>query len=369
MWSEDFEGLPGANAINEIQAGAARQVAATLGVEVDATERARLERPLTQDDEALRLYRLGRHYSTSLADPAALQQAIEYFDQAIALDSAFATAYAAKAFAVDLRAEFTGMRPRDYVPEMRWLARKAIELDEDNAAAHIQLAFVHLQYEFDWPGAEREFRRAIELDPNSAEPHMWYGWTLSLVGRHDEAVTEVERALELDPAYPLIRMQYAQRLLLARRYDEALVEARRAVEMEPGHWGFMFVLAWAHLARGDYEEGIRQLEEARDMAPGATVVPPKLAYAYGMFGRHDQAEQILEQLRAQSNDRYLPAMYFAEAHLGLGNTDAVFQWLEQAYDEREWALLFALGADPLWDSVRDDPRLEELRRRVGFDEW
>jgi TolB-like protein/Flp pilus assembly protein TadD len=368
VWSEDYRRNLSAEAVNEIQVNAARQIAAALGAGLAPAEDTRLEQSLTQDLEALRLFRLGRYY-TYLGGRGP-QRAIEYFDRAIARDSLFGMAYVEKAAAIWMRDE--GRRPpREFVPEHHQLVLKALEIDEGNARAHSELGLLQLTYNFDWHSAERHLKRAIELDPNSAEAHMWYGFALPAVDRADEAIVELARAVQLDPANPYATRKYAQGLLMAHRYDAALAECQRALEMGPRNPGTLGLLGWIRLARGEYEEAIARYAEAREIVGPEREIGymSRQAYGYARLGRRAEAETILEQLHARGKEGFVPAENIALIHVALGNTDEVFRWLERAYEERGATLLWLLASDPLCDSVRDDSRFQELRKRVGFEEW
>jgi DNA-binding SARP family transcriptional activator/TolB-like protein/Flp pilus assembly protein TadD len=369
VWSEDYRRNLSAEGVNEIQVSAARQIAAALGAGLAPGEAARLEQPLTDDLEALRLFRLGRYY-TYLGQQQA-QRAVEYFDRAIALDPMFGMAYVEKAAAIWMRDE--GLRPlREFAPEHRQLVLKALEIDEGNARAHSELGLLQLTYNFDWRSAERHLKRAIELDPNSGEAHMWYGFALPAVGRADEGIVELARAVQLDPANPFAARKHAQGLVMAHRYDEALAEAQRALEMAPRNSGTLSLLGSIRLAQGEYDEGIARFAEAREiLGPETEIrVMSRLAYGYARAGRRAEAEVILEQLEARVRDGgFVPAEGIALIHVGLDNTDEAFEWLERSYEQRGYSLLWLLASGPLFDSVRDDPRFQELRKRVGFEEW
>jgi serine/threonine-protein kinase len=368
VWSEDYRSSLSAEAVNEIQVNAARQIAAALGASLAPAEGARLERSLTQDLEALRLFRLGRYY-TYLGRKGA-QRAVEYFDQAIALDSSFGMAYVEKAAAIWMRDE--KLQPlREFGAEHHRLVLKALEIDEQNARAHSELGLLQLTYHFDWRSAERHLKRAIELDPNSAEAHMWYGFALPAVGRADEGIVELAKAVQWDPANPFAARKYAQGLVMAHRYDAALAEAQRALEMAPHNSGTLGLLGWIRLARGEHDEAIARYAEQREaLGPeGEIIAMPRQAYGYARAGMRPEAEAILGQLRALAKEEFVPAEHIALIHVGLGNTDEAFQWFERAYEERGATLLWLLASDPLTDSVRDDPRFQALRKRVGFDEW
>jgi len=256
------------------------------------------------------------------------------------------------------------MPPSETFPYAKAAVTKALALDDSLAEAHTSLAFVTLYYDRDWAKAEREFRRAIELNPNYANGRHWYAEFLSLVGRHTEAIAESERARELDPLSNIINTWVGSRYFFARQYDKAIEQYRNAVEMDPGFVPVHLVLGNALEQKRMYQEAITELEKAVSLSGGSPVYMASLAHAYGVAGRRGQAEKLFEELRKLSKQRYVSSYDLALASLGIGETDQAFTLLARAVEERSPRAAF-LGVDPRFDGLRSDARFKELMIRIG----
>ncbi len=368
IWSDRYERPLSADAINAVQSEAARAIARALGIAPAESEIPRLERPLSHDLEALRLYRLGRHFSGKLTVEA-LQKSIDYYRQAIARDSTFAYAYVA--LAEDLsKVHDANFRPvSEYASEYASLVLKALAIDPSLAEAHTLLATHLFGFSFDWVNAEREYRRAIELNPSSAITRITYAWDLGVVGRFDDAIKHLEKAVELDPADPLARLMLARVLSDAHRDARAIEEARAAVELDPNNPGARYALGSALFFAGQRDSGLAELEMADLLYGNFLASRAWLAYFYAVMGRREPAERMLEVFRTGSAQRPVAPGAMAVLHLGLGNREETLRWLEKDYEQRGFMLLWALGSNRAYDPVRSDPRFQALRRRVGFDNW
>jgi tetratricopeptide (TPR) repeat protein len=256
------------------------------------------------------------------------------------------------------------MAPSETFPYAKAAVTKALALDDSLAEAHTSLAFVTLYYDRDWVKAEREFRRAIELNPNYANGHHWYAEYLSLVGRHEEAIAESERARELDPLSTIINTWVGSRYFFARQYDEAIEQYRNAVEMDPGFVPVHMVLGHALEQKHMYQEAIAELEKAVSLSGGSPVYIASLAHAYGVAGRRGQAKKLFDDLMKLSKQRYVSPYDLALASLGIGETDEAFTLLARAVEERSPRAAF-LGVDPRFDGIRSDTRFKELMIRIG----
>jgi len=256
------------------------------------------------------------------------------------------------------------MAPSETFPHAKAAVMKALSLDDSLAAAHTSLAFVTFYYDRDWTGAEREFRRAIELNPNYANGHHWYAEFLSLVGRHAEAIAESERARELDPLSNIINTWVGSRYFFARQYDKAIEQYRNAMEMDPGFVPAHLVLGHALEQKHMYQEAIAELEKAVSLSGGSPVYRASLAHAYGIAGRQGQARKLFDGLRNLSKQRYVSSYDLALASLGIGDTDQALMLLARAVEERSPRAAF-LGVDPRFDGLRSDARFKELMIRIG----
>jgi adenylate cyclase len=223
---------------------------------------------------------------------------------------------------------------------------------------------VSLYYDRDWAKAEREFRRAIDLNTNYASGHHWYAEFLSLVGRHDEAIVESERARELDPLSNITNTWVGSRYFFARRYDRAIAQYRNSVEMDPGFVPAHLVLGHALEQKHMYREAITELERAVNLSGNSPVYIASLAHAYGLAGRRSQARKMFDDLRKVSKQRCVSCYDLALASLGMGETDQVFTLLAQAVEEHSPRAAF-LGVDPRFDGLRTNARFNELMSRIG----
>jgi Tfp pilus assembly protein PilF len=248
------------------------------------------------------------------------------------------------------------------MPKAREAAVKALRIDDTLAEAHTVLAIVQAFYDYDLPGAEKEFKRAIELNPGSASVHQWYGWYLVALKRADEALKEIKHAQELDPLSLMINVELGMPFYVTRQYDQAIEQFKKAVEMDPNGAFARFSLGWTYILTGRYEEAI-----AISSKPGSDD-PYLLAatgHAYALLGKRAEAQKMIERLKEQSTQRYVPPDIIAKIYIGLGEKEQALDWLEKSYEDREDALIW-LNSDPLFDDLRSEPRFRDLVRRVGL---
>ncbi len=346
-----------------LQAEVAQKIADEIRATLRSPDRARLTRRNTPDPDAYLDYSKGRFFWNRRTE-ADLKRAIGYFQQAIARDPNYALAYDGLADCWLPLGWYAYMAPSETFPYAKAAVMKALALDDSLAEAHTSLAFVTLYYDRDWAAAEREFRRAIELNPNYASGHHWYAEFLSLVGRHAEAIAEAERARELDPLSTIINTWVGSRYFFARQYDKAIEQYRNAVEMDPGFVPVHLVLGEALEQKHMYQEAIAELEKAVSLSGGSPVYMASLAHVYGAADRRDQAKKLFDELRNLSKQRYVSSYDLALASLGMGETDGAFALLARAVEERSPRVAF-LGVDPRFDALRSDARFKELMIRTG----
>jgi len=255
------------------------------------------------------------------------------------------------------------LAPSEAFPHAKTAIDKALSLDDSLAEAHTSLAFVTFYYNRDWAGAEREFRRAIDLNPNYANAHHWYGEFLSLVGRHKEAIAESEQARELDPLSNVINAWVSSRYFYARQYDRAIQYGRNAVEMDPNFGPARLVLGLAYEQKGMLNEAIREFEEATGVEKGS-MYEAALAHAYRAAGRRDDAGRVVKHLEQMSQNEFVSSYDLAVARLAPGNEGRVFELLGAAVRERSPRAAF-LGVDPRFDGLRGDARFRALLQLLG----
>ena len=306
----------------------------------------------------MRLYFNGR-YSWSKRSPESVRKSIEYFNQAIEKDPNFALAYSGLADAYVVPA--LSMEPRDVMPKAKAAAKRALEIDDTLAEAHTSLARVLQIYDWNWAEAEKEYKRAMQLDPRYPLAHQWYGGYLERTGRMAESIAERRAAVDLDPSgstYFELGMAY----FFARDYDRAIEQLNKALELEPGFQAALGVLIRAYAQKGQYDLAIAKIQEAQERNFLGTA-----AQVYALAGRKNDAQRVIEDLERRSQQSYIPATTFASVYAALGDNDKTMEYLEKGYEERAFQMQF-LKVDPLWDNIRSDPRFVNLVRRVGFPE-
>jgi serine/threonine protein kinase/Tfp pilus assembly protein PilF len=325
-----------------------------------------LDRRQTDSDEALRLYMHGRSEWSRRKNAADVQKAIDYFERAVTLDPSFAKAYAGLADCYTLRnnVAYGTAGVREAMEKAGYNARKAVEAGDSLPEAHTSLGLVKLRYEWDWAGAEREFRRAIELNSDYESAHYWYSNLLAVMRRFDESVREAEVAKSLDPYSPASHMNYGRALYYARRYDEAAAYLSGAAGRYPEHPQPSHLLALVLMQQGRYDEAVAKLEAMRPRHP--RYVNAALGFAYGRMGRLDKAEEMLQNIeRLSTPEEPMPPIEWAFVYIGMGRRDDAFAKLEEVYTGRFSHLTYLL-TDPVFDSLRDDPRFADLARRVSL---
>jgi len=346
-----------------VESEIAKTVADVLQAKLTGSEQHVIAARPTDNTEAHQLYLKGRFFWNKRTGND-LKKSIDYFDQAIAADPNYALAYAGVADAYVLLPGYSGGIPRDCYPKAIAAAKKALELDDTLAEARTSLALAIWYYDFDFSQANREFQRAIELNPNYAIAHQQYGNnTLSAIGRFNDAILEGKRAVELDPLSLVINADLGVDYYYARRYDEAIAQLRKLLEMDPGYYFAYVTLGEALEMKGAHDAAIAECQKAQALNDDPLVLA-LLAHAYGLSGNKTEAEKIMDQLKALSKARYVSAYSFSLAYLGLGNKEEALRWLEQSYQDRAGADIGWIRVDPLFDPLHGDPRFEALAEKI-----
>ena len=341
-----------------LQAELAGAIAQAVEVKVQPEESRRLAARGAVNPDAYDAYLKGRFFLNRRSSKD-ISKAVEYFQQAIERDPNYAPAHSGLSDAYRMFG-LQGVPPRECMPKAEAAARKALALDDTLAEAHASLAGVLYRYQWDWQGAEREFRLSLELDPSYAEGHRAYAIYLSTVRRGEEAVAAARRARELSPLAMGINVELGTALVRVGRYDEAIEQLQKTLELDPKFARAYAALAAAYDGKGDRPRAVTVLEKAVSLSGGAP--NPWLGYAYGVTGRRREAMEILARLEKLSQKRYVTPQDFAVVHLGLGDKDQAFAWLEKAYEDRAFEILGFSGL--LFDQLSDDPRFQDLLRRM-----
>jgi serine/threonine-protein kinase len=317
----------------------------------------------THDVEAYQLYLRGR-YLWNKRSAEGLRQSLNLFERSVEIDPHFALGYAGLADAYCLLTDYGLMHPSEAMPQARVAASRALELDPRSSEAHTSLAFIRSNYDWEWLEAEALYRRAIELGPGNATAHHWLAVDLLLLlGRFEEAGQELAIAVQLDPLSLIVEEGTGYLLAMSRRYDEAIEVYKALTELEPGFFKGYSSMGRALSLKGDYPAAIRALEHARSLAGDVPNVLGALGQTYGFAGRSSEARLVLDQLRALAKTRHVPSTTFALVHVGLGEHDQAFAWLEKGCEQRDLAVV-ALKVHPAYDALRGDPRFTELLRRM-----
>jgi Flp pilus assembly protein TadD len=295
-----------------------------------------------------------------------LKKSIEHYHQALAADASYAPAYAGLAEAYAMLASYGVTAPREVMPKARAAAKRALEADPSLAEAYAVLGFVRSFYDWDWKGAGQDYRRALELKPDSATARHWYAGYLRAVGRFDAALEEIRRAQALDPLSRAIHRDLARTLYSMGRHDQAIEEYRKALEFEPDFPSGHLHLGMALMAKSAPEPALASFLKARELPGGNPLILGGLGYCYGVLGRTAEAREVLKELEAWSRRAYVSAVSRALVYIGLGDRDSAFRWLDTACQERDVWLAW-LKVDPVFDRLRGDPRLAGLLRTVRLE--
>lgn len=253
------------------------------------------------------------------------------------------------------------------MPKAGKAAEEAVRLDPLSAEAHAALGLVLQSYDWDFDGAEREYERALSINPSYGSARHWHSLLLAARGRHKDATQEIERARSLDPLSPVIRSTRIQEFYFSRDYDRAIEECRKELEIEPAFPIIHYHLGQSLIQKGELAEGIAQLQNGQALAGGSSpVFVAALGHAYGLAGDRAAALKSLAELTARARKgEYVPAIYFVAVYTGLGDHEQAIHWLEKAYDEKVEYLIF-LNVEPMADPLRSDPRFQDLVRRIGL---
>jgi len=346
-----------------VESDIAKAIAEALQAELTGSEKAMMAAQPTSDTTAYELYHKGRSYWEKRSGDN-LPKAIALYEQAIARDPKYALAYAGLANSYVLLPFYGSMPQHDAMAKAREAALKALQLDPKLAEAHNALGKILNFDDLDLAGAAREFQRAIELQPNNATAHQWYGnGPLDGLGRFDEAIAETKRAVELDPLSPIINNDHAYPLYYARRYDDAMAQLEKAIKLDPAFFYSRQTLGIVLQAKGDLTGAIAEFEKARQLT-GDPLYLVLLAVAKTKMGDKSIAQQAFAELDKANPDRQGLAYDRAILYLGIGNKEEALRWLEQSYADRDGANLSWINVEPMLDPLRGEPRFEALVQKV-----
>jgi len=364
LWGEQYERR--LTDMLSVQREMAREITNNLRPTLSGVEQSRMNKPMTASSEAYELYLKGRFYWNKRT-PSDLQKAISLFEEAVDKDPNYAMAYSGIADSYALLTAYTIEPPRQLMPKAKEAALKALALDDNLAAAHASLGQVTAYYDYDFPTAEREYRRAIELNPNYATAHQWLAEHLAATRRNDEALVEIRRALELDPFSVIMNRIYADILVDGRKYDEAIRQYQKAIDLDPNFPTTHYFLGRAYEAKGMYDDAVKSYTRSSELGTVLKDVLVKTNDVYKKSGWKAYVQFNLDQLVVNAPQRRFPPFVVATFYAKLGRDDEALTWLEKGYEERDFRMTLISVAFE-FDRLRSDPRFRELVRRMGLPE-
>jgi DNA-binding winged helix-turn-helix (wHTH) protein/TolB-like protein/Flp pilus assembly protein TadD len=364
LWNGQYN--PKLSDILTTQEEIAKQITENLRLKLTGEEQKQMTKRYTENTEAYQLYLKG-HYHLNRRGAENVKKAIAHFEQAIAKDPSFALAYAELASSYGSLGDPTIglLSPREAFLKGKGPLLRALELDPSLAEAHNSLAWLNLLYERDWLGAEREFKRAIDLNPNLIKARLDYGLYLSMSGRYDDAIDQVNRALEIDPIDLRANQFLGERFWNAGRYDEAIKQLQKTLDLDPKWPGAHVNLGWVYEEKGMYEEAIAEYSQVRSLTEDSPEVFSYFGRAYAGAGKREEAQKMIAELKKQSERRYISAYLIAWVYARLGEKEQTIAYLEKAYEDGDLWLTW-IKVDPVLDGVRSDPRFTKLVRRIGL---
>jgi serine/threonine protein kinase/tetratricopeptide (TPR) repeat protein len=342
----------------------ARAIANEIRVTLTPQESARLTSTRAVVPEAHEAYLKGRYYWNKRTKEG-LRRGLEFFQQAIEKDPNYAAGYAGLADYYNVLPFYASVSPTEAYPKARTAALKALELDDMLGEAHASLAYVLYRFDWDWAGADREFKRALALNPSNATVHHWYGTYLAGLGRMDEALAELERARKLDPYSLIINRDSGLLLFYARRYDEAIEQLQKALDLDPSFDMAQYVLGRVYAQKARYPEAVARCEKSASQSGRSSNILAALGFVYAQAGRRTEAQKILKELQRRSETTYVSGVRFAWIHVSLGEKERALAWLEKAFSDRDPEMGW-IRVEPWLDPLRTDPRFQDLVRRMNF---
>lgn len=361
VWTESYDRE--LKDVLAVQDSVVRSIASEIHIALTDEQEKRLAAPRQIRPEAYEAYLKGRYYWNKRTGES-MQKAEQYFEQAIDNDPTYAAAYSGLA---DCNSGLTwhGFKsPAEALPKAYAAARKALEINPESAEAHASLGLA-MSHRWDWTGAEAEFRRALQLDPQYANAHHWYGDYLSIRGRHGEALAEAKHALKLDPLNLMISTWVGLRYYMARDYSRAIDQNRNSVELDPNFAAAHLLLGEDYRGAGLHSEAVNELKKAASLSGDSPLYTAQVAVALAVEGRSGEALRIAHELEAISRKRYVSPYGLAQIYAALNKNEDTFKWLQAAYEDHAVWMGY-LAVDPIFDRYRSDERFKDLLRRVGL---
>ncbi len=362
IWGEQYE--RNASGIIALQNEISRELSRQLGATLTGDQEKQITKNATENTQAYQFYLKGRFYLNKRTAEG-FQKAVEMFQSAIDNDPAYALAYVGLADCYSLMAGYFVLPSSEAFAKTKAAANKAIELDNTLAEPHTNLAVIASDHDWSFDTAEREFKHSLELNPNNATTHQWYGEFLAAMGRKREGLVEVQKAIEIDPLAPILYTSSSWIHCSLGEYENALGDAHRALELDPKFPRAFIASMQPNMELGKDVEALKNALEALAASHDGTEYRSWLGYAYGRLGKRKEAEKILADLLEVSQKQFVAPVLIALVYTGLGDKDKAFQWLEKVYNSHSGDIVY-LTLDPSWKLLRDDPRFAALARKVGL---
>jgi len=362
LWGAQYDRKPGD--IFAVQDEISNEISSKLRLQLTRSEKDQLTRHHTENADAYRLYLKGRHHWNKWTEEG-FYKAVEYFQQAVEKDPTYALAYTGLADSYVLLGWNSYLPPKEAFPKGKVAAMTALQLDADLAEAHTSMAALLWLYDWRWEEARTEFKRSLELNPAYPTANHWYAEYAMTMGRHGEAIARVKSGQEHDPLSLIISVAVGWNFYCNRQYDEAIDQLRRAVELEPSYPVTYWILGLSHRKMGRYDLAISNGEKGVTLSGGSPLMRAALAHTLGAAGRTEEARQILDDLTRLAKQRYVSPYFLAGIQVGLGESDRAMEDLEKSYEDHSHWLIY-LHLDPGMDSLRGNPRFQDLLRRVGL---
>jgi serine/threonine-protein kinase len=364
LWADSYD--RDSRDVLVLQDEVARSIAREVRVTVTPQEHVGLATARAIDPEAYESYVKGRLFWDRRTE-GSINRSIAYFTQAIEKAPNYGAAYSGLAdcyLSLGISWDVGSVPPREAFPKATAAALKALALDDSLAEAHNSLAYAKLSYDWDWPGAETEFKRALELKPGSAEAHHWYSHLLVSTSRLEESLTESDRALALDQLSPIINVHLGWNYFFARQYEKAIAQFGKTLELDPNYGLAYWYRGLAFQQQGKYSNALAELRKGADLLKGNVVVTANIGHAHALSGDRREADRVIAELQQESARRFVSPFEIALIYVGLGERERAFEWLDTAYRERSDSLIY-LKVDPRLDPIRSDRRFGELVTKVG----
>lgn len=362
LWSRQFNEK--FTDIFTVEDSISSQMVEALVLNLTGEEQRRVTKHYTENIEAYQLYLKGRYFQDKRTSEG-LRKSIDYFQEATQIDPQYALAFAGLSDSYITLAIRTDFPPQEAYKKAKILVKSALEIDDTLAEAHASLANITFWHDWDWAGAESEFKRAFELSPNYPLAYQYFASYLVAQGRHQEALSASKRSLAIAPLSLPANVQLARTLFLTRSYDEAIEQCRKTLELDQNFGGAHLFLGRSYSQKAMYKEALVELEKAKNLLGGNAEIVSLVGYTFAVSGQRVEALKILEELQRSAKTKYVSPYYLAMVYAGLGEKNKAFEWLERAYVDKEGRLTI-LKFVPEFDTLHTDSRFANLLRRVGL---